>query len=338
MHAGDIGPYRPLPAATLGVAMSECCRPTGVQVLDHRAAADYVLSRHTPAGGFCFYRTPQWGVEEPNPPDTLAALASLVILGVDPPAPRVTGQWLRDLQNDEGGYPSLTIGWAALRALEILGLAPLRSPQTWLAGWARRLLEPTRSVSQDMRAAIEGSLRLAELMDMAHGQQAEVARLLVASADPRGGWARPGADAETTALALQLARRAGDVPVDSRAVSDFLRGCEDSAVGIRVRPDSQTTTVGALWGGLVIAAAQHIPTRWAGAIAASLRLLERPSGGLGARHGAVATLRDTWLGLRAEQLLAHESVPTKERTGFLDLSGKSGTAGLPRDVATPKHP
>lgn len=282
----------------------QCGHASGAAVLDHVAAADYVLSRHTPAGGFCFYRTPQWGVEEPNPPDTLAALASLLLLGVDPPAPEVTGQWLRRLQDDDGGFPSLTIGWAALRALEILGLVPFRSPQSWLGGWARRLLTQRQPMPEDMGATIEGLLRLAELMDLGSAQQTEVALLLTASVDPRGGWTRPGADIETTALAVQLARRAGAVPVDSRAVGGFLRDCEDSAVGIRVRPDSQATTVGALWGGLVIAAALEMPTRWPAAIAANLILLQRPNGGLGARHGAVATLRDTWRGLCAEHLLS----------------------------------
>ncbi len=277
--------------------------PTGTPVLDHWAAAEYVLSRYTPVGGYCFYRTPQWGVEEPNAPDTLAALASLRLLGVDPPAPEVTGHWLRHMQDDEGGFSSLTIGWAALRALAILELAPLRSPETWLAGWARRLLAPRQTVPKDAGAAIEGLLRLAELIDLGAAEQTEVARLLAASVDPYGGWARPGADIETTALAVDLARRAGDIPVDIRAVGGFLRDCEDSAVGVRVRPDSQATTVGALWGGLAIAAALEMPMRWPSTIAANLTLLQRPNGGLGARHGAVTTLRDTWRGLCAERLL-----------------------------------
>lgn len=319
-------PQHPGPSTSHG---EEGGRPAGAAVLDHRAAADYVLRRQTPAGGFCFYRTPQWGVEEPNAPDTLAALASLLLLGVEPPAPEATGQWLRHLQNDEGGYPSLTIGWAALRGLELLGSAPLRSPRTWLAGWAQRLLTTRRAVPQDMRAAIQGLLRLAELLALDPDQSTEVAHLLAVSAESRGGWARPGADVETTALAVQLARRAGEIPVDSRAVGRFLRGCEDSAVGIRVRPDSHATTVGALWGGLVIAAALEMPPRWPAAIAASLVLLQRPNGGLGARHGAVATLRDTWRGLCAEHLLRHDPRRPNEGTAFPQLERASETPGPP---------
>ncbi len=271
--------------------------------VDRDAAARYVLSRRTPEGGFCYYRTPIWGVEEPNTPDTLAALDSLRLLGVEPPGAAVTGRWLDSVQNGDGGYPSLTIGWAALRALELLGLLPSVSPTAWLTAWAQRLLEAPRTTTQDWRTALDGVLRVAELLDLDAGQRAELADLLTVSADPQGGWARPGADLETTAVAVQLANRAGTVPQHTDRVLGFLRGCEDAALGMRLRPDAQVTTVGALWAGQELAKTLRILPRHPAAIAASLGLLQRPNGGLGARHGAVATLRDTWYGLRAELLL-----------------------------------
>ena len=276
---------------------------TGLATLDRRAAARYVLGRRTPDGGYCFYRTPGWGVEEPNTPDTLAALASLLLLGVEPPQPAVTGRWLQGVQDDGGGYPGLTIGWAALRALQLLGLSPCRSPHAWLAGWAQRLLGGRRATPQDLRASLDNVLRLAELLELDTGQRAGVADLLVAAAAPQGGWARPGADVETTAVAMQLARHAGITPPDLDGVVAFLRGCEDAAVGVRLCPDTQLTTVGALWGGLDLAAALGALPRYPAAIAESLALLQHPDGGLGARHWAVATLHDTWRGLRAARLL-----------------------------------
>ncbi|MFY2862122.1 hypothetical protein ACOJVU_20950 [Mycobacterium sp. THU-M104] len=272
-------------------------------IVDRDAAARYVLSRRTPEGGFCYYRTPIWGVEEPNTPDTLAALDSLRLLGVEPPEAAVTGRWLDSVQNDDGGYPSLTIGWAALRALELLGLLPSVSPAAWLTAWAQRLLEAPRTTTQDWRAALDGVLRVAELLDLDAGQRAELADLLTVSADPQGGWARPGADLETTAVAVQLANRAGIAPQHPDRVLGFLRGCEDATLGMRLRPDAQVTTVGALWAGQELAKTLRILPRHPAAIAASLGLLQRPNGGLGARHGAVTTLRDTWYGLRAELLL-----------------------------------
>jgi len=271
--------------------------------LDRRAAARYVLSRRTPEGGFCYYRTPMWGVEEPNTPDTLAALESLLLLGVEPPEPAETGRWLKSLQYNDGGYPTLTIGWAALRALDLLGSSPSHSPVAWLTAWRQRLLKARRTAPQDWRAALEGVLHLAELGDLDAGQRADVADLLSVSADRHRGWARPGADIETTAVAVELANRAGSALQDPDGLIGFVRDCEDAALGVRLRPDSQMTTVGALWGGQELAKALGVLPRHPAAIAASLALLQRPNGGLGARHGAVTTLRDTWCGLRAARLL-----------------------------------
>ncbi len=64
------------------------------------------------------------GVEEANAPDTLAALESLRILRIG------AGRWL----------PTLTIGSAALRAIDVLGLEPIRSPAPWLQRLAQTLL------------------------------------------------------------------------------------------------------------------------------------------------------------------------------------------------------
>jgi hypothetical protein len=276
----------------------------GVAAIDTASAARYVLSRRTPGGGFCFYRAPRWGVEEPNAPDTLAALESLRLLAVAVAEPQAIAGWLQGVQNDDGGYTSLTIGWAALRALDLLGASPCRSPQAWLSGWADRLLGPAPA-TRDLRAALGNVSRLAQLMDLSTSQRAAAAQLLAAAADPLGGWARPGADLETTAVAVQLGQLAHLAAPDAAAVEGFLRRCEDPALGARISPQARATTVGALWGGLQLAVLLGIAPRHPAAIAESLARLQRPDGGLGVRHRAVSTLRDTWRGLQASHLLAN---------------------------------
>lgn len=173
--------------------------------LDSGAVAGYVLGRRTPKRGYCYYRTPGWGVEEPNAPDTLAALECLGILGVNPPEPAATGSWLRGLQADDGGYSTLTIGWGALHGLDVLGLAPSRSPQLWLEGWAARLLE--WQGPREWRGTLGNGVHLVELLrltgwDPSHDERDRLAGMLAAARDEQGGWARPGADLETTALAV----------------------------------------------------------------------------------------------------------------------------------------
>jgi Prenyltransferase and squalene oxidase repeat len=266
----------------------------------------YVLGRRTPEGGYCFYRTPQWAVEEPNAPDTLAALKSLKLLDADIPLPQQTGDWLRGLQDESGGYPTLTIGWAALRALDVLTVEPKFSPDQWLGVRLRAFCD--RDGPRDWRAAIVDAVHLCELMRLRHSMLGGSARdsmagLLDVARAADGGWASPGADLETTAMGLRLAQLLNPHWQPDPHLVTFLGRCEDELLGLRLAPDARTTAVGALWGGLALADALHRRLRYLGAIEQQLVLLQRPDGGLGARHRAISSLQATWIGLEAVALL-----------------------------------
>lgn len=272
---------------------------------DVEAMRRYVLSRLTPEGGYSFYRVPSWGVEEPNAPDTLAALASLRLLGIPPPEPEHTVRYLKSLQRHDGGYPSFTIGWAAISSLRLLSSPPERSPDQWLEGWAVAL---TSTPQRGEAASLRDGARLIEIeVVTGKGPDARVLRwageLLDTAADPAGGWARPEADLETTGLAVSLAARAAWRPPDVAVLGEFLRRCEDPVLGLRVRPDAAATSAGALWGGLLLAGAARARLRHPGALSRSLVLLQRRDGGLGSRHLAISSLQDTWRGLEAAALL-----------------------------------
>jgi hypothetical protein len=279
---------------------------TGPRCLDGTAITRYVLGRRTPEGGYCFYRTPQWAVEEPNAPDTLAALESLKLLHADFPAPRQTGDWLRGLQSESGEYPTLTIGWAALRALDVLTVESKVSPDHWL----RRRLEAFCGCDgpRDWRAAIIDAVHLCELMQLRRSvirgpERDSIAALLAAARAADGGWARPGADLDTTAMGLRLAQLLNPQWCPDPLLTTFLGRCEDELLGLRLAPDAGTTSVGALWGGLALSHALHRRLRYVGAIEQQLVLLQRPDGGVGARHRAISALQATWLGLEAAALL-----------------------------------
>lgn len=277
--------------------------------LDHEAASRYVLSRHVPSGGYSFYRTPEWGVEEPNAPDTLAALKSLRLLGTEIPEREATAGWLRDLQDDTGGFGTLTIGWAALLALAEIDAVPARSPAAWLEDRAQQLLTP-RGPVRDWRGALRTALRVRQVATLAGAQTSDqdTARLLDAAKDTNGGWARPGADLETTAIAVLLA---GD-GARSRAVSldaaDLLRRCEDPILGFRITPDAGASSLGSLWGGVLIADRLGLDLRSRQRIAVALSLNQGPSGGFGPRDSALPSLHDTWLALETDRRLARLNV------------------------------
>ena len=274
--------------------------------LDREALTRYVLDRQTPTGGFCFYRTPEWGVDEPNAPDTLAALESLRLVGRQAPVPELTAAWLQTLQQDDGGFATLRIGWAALRALQTLGVQPRRSADAWAAGRLRRVLQapPIR----EWRSALFEFLELVELLPAVHieleQQQHDALRgLLEAARMPGGGWTRDGIELESTAVAvrvLQLARLPIEQPDTLRRL---VAECGDSVLGLRISPEAGATSAATLHAGLVLATALGIQPTYPESIASNIALLQRRDGGLGRRDKAISTLQDTWLGLAAEQLL-----------------------------------
>jgi Prenyltransferase and squalene oxidase repeat len=278
----------------------------GPGCFDRAAIRRYVLGRRTPEGGYCFYRTPQWAVEEPNALDTLAALESLTLLDADIPVPQQTGDWLRAVQDESGGYPTLTIGWAALRALDVLTMQPKLSPDQWLRSRLEGFCH--RDGPRDWRAAIIDAVHLCEIMRLRHSAlwgsaRDRMAGLLDAARAADGGWATPGADLETTAMGLRLAQLVKPGWQPDPDLATFLSRCEDELLGLRLAPDARTTAVGALWGGLALADALRRRLRYPGAVEQQLALLQRPDGGLGARHRAISALQATWIGLEAVALL-----------------------------------
>ncbi|MGD0344939.1 MAG: hypothetical protein ABSB55_08330 [Acidimicrobiales bacterium] len=274
--------------------------------LDREAAGRYVLGRRTPLGGYSFYRTPEWGVEEPNAPDTLAALECLRLLEIRVPETELTVAWLRGLQDDAGGYPTLTIGWATLRALALLGIAPNHSPAVWLTDREEALARADGS--RNWQGTLYEALYIAELRrlaDMGPSDRTcdQFAHLLAVARDPHGGWARPGADLATTAVAVSIAGPSHLTAEERSMTEEFLRRCESRVLGMRLSPDAGATSVDALWGGLVLVHGLRLQPSYPHAIAESLTVLQRADGGLGARHFAISTLRDTWRGLDAVRLL-----------------------------------
>lgn len=274
--------------------------------LDRAAALAYVLGRQTASAGFCFYRTPSWGVDEPNAPDTLAALESLRLLGHDPPTPDQTVQWLRSLQDCSGSFPTLLIGWSALRSLRLLNAEPASSWRDWLADMLLRILNgpPAREWPIVLRELLELMELLAlGTVRLSRQQQRALADLVEAARMPGSGWTRAGVELESTACAVRLLKLAGVSLGERRAVERVVRGCEDRALGLRIAPEAGATSAASLDAGLELCQMLGIQPSYPDAIASSIALLQRTDGGLGARHRAISTLHDTLLGLRAEQLL-----------------------------------
>ncbi len=267
------------------------------------AARHYVLDRQCPQGGFSFYRTPEWGVEEPNALDTYAALASLRRLRTSPPNSGRIVDWLQDLQRTDGSWPSLPIAWAAIEALALLRRTPRSDSRAWLQDiWASRVVAFAGG-ERDWRGTLGSLLQVVELLrrldpDVLSGGRDLLQTRFDCARTDGGAWATPGADLETTGIAWRLARRAG-LRVDRAALRAWWCRCEDPALGLRFAPHAWMTSVGALLGGLDVAQGLGVMPRYAGAICRQIGMLQHSGGGFGARHQALPSLWDTWQALCA---------------------------------------
>ncbi|MGE0072254.1 MAG: prenyltransferase/squalene oxidase repeat-containing protein [Thiomonas sp.] len=279
-----------------------------VRCVDASAAAAYILGRQCPQGGFSFYRTPQWGVEEPNALDTFAAVAALRLLGLEVPQPQRITLWLSALQREDGSWPSLPIAWACCQALELFAQAPRVDPGSWLrALWIERL-RAIQTTGRDWRGTLVELHRLAQLMqrfapDALAERRQRLQQHLDAARTADGAWATPGADLESSGAAVELAGLAG-LHLDRVALAAWWRRCEDPVLGLRLTPSAWLTSAAALSGGLAVARALGLSLRYADAVCQQIHLLQQPNGGCSARHQALVSLWDTWLALRTAADLA----------------------------------
>ncbi|MDD2657993.1 MAG: prenyltransferase/squalene oxidase repeat-containing protein [Candidatus Pacebacteria bacterium] len=256
-------------------------------------AQNYVLSRQSADGGFCFYRV--WGVEESTAPDTYYAIAVLRFWGMAIPHRAEMIRWLQSLQDDQGQYSSLTNASFGVRALSLLADTPLCDPRPHLLNWAtqaaghkkaansetlrdwqrcvqlQRMLAPDEPLPEIMRSGAEAIL---------HGMEAAA-----------GGFgSHPNLVDSGIAWALQRLLGQPLRPQDRI----FLHACEDATLGLRLSPDGASTRLEAIFWGILQMAHLHIAPRYPEAVMAYVRACQPVNGGFGRRAGAIATLEGTF--------------------------------------------
>ncbi len=270
--------------------------------IDIQACTRYIASRQDPDGGFCFYR--DFGVDESNAPDTLAAVAGLGLL--EEPVPRRPDvvAWLRGQQRAEGGFATLPIAWACVKTLRLLGTEPGHDVRPYVLGWAQRLLRPGKAYGGGTLRALVQVTDLANILGIVPGREVSEAglRLLKDLQGPEGGYGVPGASLVDTWRALQVADRL-DGDLEAGAL-DFARGCEHPAYGFNIAPRAVTTAVEVQVAGLEVLARCGASPRYAGATQRFVAACQTPHGGFARVPGALTRLEDTWLGLRALDCLS----------------------------------
>ncbi|MDA8108060.1 MAG: hypothetical protein M0015_05455 [Betaproteobacteria bacterium] len=272
--------------------------------IDAQACVRYTIERQTTEGGFCFYAYHPWGVEEPNTPDTLAGVSILHLLEQPMPDRERCIAWLQAQQDERGGYGTLVIGYAALKALVRLGAAPARDPRAFLARTAAMLGlsgAKGRAVTRDLR----GVLKCVELW-REHGLEptdtvrARTAALLERQRAPDGGYGASGASLPETAAAVALASEL-DIDLDEGAVLAYVRRCEGPPYGFNVAPTAVSSDLDSQRAALWVLRRYRARPRHAALARRFVALCQTAVGGFGRTQGAIARLDDS---LRALEILS----------------------------------
>lgn len=263
-------------------------------------AEQYVRSRQSPDGGFCFYR---WGgVEEASLADTWHAVASLVLLGAAVPRRADVLAFVRQFR-----LTGADDRYHAARILNLLG-EPAHAAAVARAAIA---VPDVRTVLANGRAPVTGRLALAlhrvvcERAVAACGDARAIADSVLALRH-RGGWGEK-ANLEDTWLALSLLGACGTVaPMGS--TRDFVDGLQVPSFGFTATRDSAFATLDVVHAGLRACWALGIAVRHAGDAVDFILACRSDAGSFARTPDALPNLALTHRGLLA--LVAAGAIPT----------------------------
>lgn len=253
------------------------------------SAVQYLHTRKSPAGGFCFYR---WmGIEEPTLRDTWHAVAALGLVGVDVPRRDQVVAFLRgfcitglgDLYHRTSALVTLgeTIEADLLERIAALDAS---------AGLANGHV-PTSERLQAALRVVRMQQRFAVLRD-----RAEVcARVFDMQRD--GGWGdKPNLLDTGSALAILDTCDARAIPDDAQA---FVDGLQVPAFGFTATRDSTYTPLEVLHAGFSACALLRIPVRHLDDAVRGVLACQSSNGGFARSADALPDIALTHLGLQA---------------------------------------
>lgn len=285
--------------------------------IDLGACYRYTLSRQTRAGGFSFYTHPEWGVDEPNAPDTCAAVEIIAALGEAMPDVSSCIAWLQAQQADSGDFPTWTIGHAVLKALRHLGAKPERDPQPNLLGYANRLRVSAPKAQPGWLLQAARCVELFRILDLELpcAFRETIPGTLTSLRHADGGYGATGGNLPESALALELSLEV-DAPVHPELLS-FARQCEGPPHGFNIAPHSACSALETQLAGLQILQHFAMRPRRPGEIESYVAACQMATGGFGRAPGATECLDDSLHALQILALLGTHEGPSGSRASTI---------------------
>lgn len=291
---------------------SDFCHENAVE-----ACYQYVLGRQTPEGGFCFYRYHPWGIEEPNAKDSYAAVSILKMLGRPVPHVEKCTEWLLAQQESDGGYPTLVIGHAVLKALRILGAEPLHDPCPFL----REIIQKqgfTNPSCLEISGWLTNALRCVELcrdfgIAISERMCGEMGGWIGRLWCEDGGWGTPGSNLLDTGSAVELTVGL-NLPVPEQALN-YARRCEGLPFGFNQTPNSAASSLEVQRAGLKILGCFHAGPRTPSLIRGYVASCQTAVGGFGRTPGTIAGLSESLWAIEILSMLKPENAQAADLVG-----------------------
>ena len=263
------------------------------------AAAAYLRSRQSPAGGFCFYR---WrGLDEPNLFDTWHALAALRLLGAEVPRAGQTARFLA--QFPAAGADQL---YYLSFSLDLLGRSErLGEERLELIRALKPRLPPTAG-GPDTTAWLQSTRRLLRLKSRfacISGWEA-----LPAFLDQlrNGAGYGDGPNLIDTCLCLAIGAGLGIAPRD-RAARDFVDSLQMPGCGFALTLDSRVANLEVLYAGTLCCGMLGLPLRHRADALRFVAACQTARGGFARAPGALADIEMTHRALQV--MRAAEQIP-----------------------------
>ncbi|MCL7394419.1 MAG: hypothetical protein LZ169_06340 [Thaumarchaeota archaeon] len=241
-----------------------------MSAISFQKTASYILSRRGKDGGYLYYQ--YQGIFDSSAEDTYYAVKSLKLLGIEPPKPEETVDFLKSLQREDGSYSSLQTAYFAIKALKELGSKPrkLEGAIDYLKSQLEKNLnmiscaEDYASSLRSMEPLIEnGVLRSWDLTDrlyiievssslsnismivealnilgcnIGNGRRQKAIDAILAYMQDDGGFGASYSLIDETFRALNALHNLGHDVVNLKKTVEWLRRCEDEYGGFKPNP------------------------------------------------------------------------------------------------------
>ena len=258
-------------------------------------AAEYLRSRQSCNGGFCFYR--YGGLDEPNLHDTYHAVAAFRLLGEEVPRGDETSRFL-------AAFPAAGVHqlYYCVFALDMLGRAQLDDGR--LQSIASLTLHvPERADAASPSGWLEAALRLLRLRKrLGRSTDGEIAAAFVAQLESEGGGYGDKPNLLDTFSCLRiLALLAKPLPA---AAARFVERLQMPSFGFTMSEDSSMASLELVEAGVKCCAMLGVPVRYPADALAFALACQTGNGGFSRTPGALPGIEQTRRALQVIALLA----------------------------------